>query len=82
VALAQVARNAPVVRFSRHAKNEMRLYGITATDVMGVVAAPTATGLDVRGNSRLTGPDASGRAIIVVVADDDPDFVITTFPDD
>jgi hypothetical protein len=30
----------------------------------------------------LHGPDANGRAIIVVVADDDPEFVITTFPDD
>jgi hypothetical protein len=37
----------------------MRLYGITPTDVLRVVAAPNLTG-----------------------ADDDPDFVITTFPDD
>jgi hypothetical protein len=36
----------------------------------------------VKGNPRLGGLDANGRAIIVVVADDDPDFVITTFPDD
>jgi hypothetical protein len=48
---------------SRHAKNEMRLYGIAPVD-------------------GLTGPDANGRAIIVVVAGDDPDFVITTFPND
>jgi hypothetical protein len=70
------------MRFSRHAKNEMRLYGITPADVGAVVAAPIVSGLDVRGNPRLTGPDANDRAIIVVVADDDPDFVITTFPDD
>jgi hypothetical protein len=38
--------------------------------------------VDPRGNPRHTGPDANGRVIIVVVADDDPDFVITTFPDD
>ncbi|HEV7773707.1 MAG TPA: DUF4258 domain-containing protein [Conexibacter sp.] len=57
-------------------------YKITPADVGAVVSAPTTTGLDARGNSRLTGPDANGRAIIVVVADDDPDFVITTFPDD
>lgn len=60
----------------------MRLYEITAADLIAVATAPTTTGLDARGNQRLTGPDASGRAIIVVVADDDPDFVITTFPDD
>ncbi|HEX7290185.1 MAG TPA: DUF4258 domain-containing protein [Conexibacter sp.] len=70
------------MRFSRHAKNEMRLYKIMPADVIAVVAAPVSIGKDARGNCRLTGPDATGRAIIVVVADDDPDFVITTFPDD
>lgn len=70
------------MRFSRHAKNEMRLYRITAADVQAVVATPASIGEDARGNRRVTGPDANGRAIIVVVADDDPDFVITTFPDD
>ena len=74
-------RDAPAVRFSRHAKNEMRLYRIAPADVEAVVAAPAAAGADARSNSRLTGPDANGRAIIVVVAYDDPDFVITTFPD-
>lgn len=80
--LARAGGDASAVRFSRHAKNEMRLYGITTAEVAVVVAAPIATGTDARGNPRLTGPDANGRAIIVVVADDDPDFVITTFPDD
>lgn len=80
--LARGGRDASAVRFSRHAKNEMRLYGIARSDVEAVVAAPRAAGEDTRGNRRLTGPDANGRAIIVVVADDDPDFVITTFPDD
>lgn len=79
--LASASGDASAVRFSRHAKNEMRLYGITPADVGTAVAAPTEAGSDARGNPRLTGPDGSGRAIIVVV-DDDPDFVITTFPDD
>jgi hypothetical protein len=70
------------VRFSRHAKNEMRLYKIMVADVESVVAAPSSTEPDVKGNPRLSGLDANGRAIIVVVADDDRDFVITTFPDD
>ena len=60
----------------------MRLYGITPAAVAAVVAETAASGADARDNRRLTGPDANGRAIIVVVADDDPDFVITTFPVD
>jgi len=71
-----------LVRLSRHAKNEMRLYGITPADVRAVAARPTTTGRDAGGNHRLGGPDSNGRAIIVVIADDDHDFVITTFPDD
>jgi Domain of unknown function (DUF4258) len=82
VVRARRGGDASAVRISRHAKNEMRLYKITPADVSAVVAAPVAVGADARGNRRLTGPDANGRAIIVVVADDDPDFVITTFPDD
>jgi hypothetical protein len=39
-------------------------------------------GSDEHGNPRLAAFDRSGRAIIVVVADDDPEFVITTFPGD
>jgi hypothetical protein len=82
VALACPGQDASAVRFSRHAKNEMRLYKITPTDVSAVVAAPVEVGEDARGNRRLTGPDINGRAIIVVVADDDLDFIITTFPQD
>jgi hypothetical protein len=82
VVLVRPDQDASAVRFSRHAKNEMRLYEITPAEVTAVLAAPVATGQDARGNRRLTGPDAKGRAIIVVVADDDPSFVITTFPDD
>jgi Domain of unknown function (DUF4258) len=68
------------VQFSRHAKNEMRLYGISRADVEGVVSRPVLESVDERGNPRLTGFDLGERAIIVVVADDDLDFVITTFP--
>jgi len=60
----------------------MRLYGISRRDVEVAMAAPLLRDCDERGNSRLTGLDSRGRAIIVVIADDDPDFVITTFPDD
>jgi len=60
----------------------MRLYGIWTGDVAAVVRDPTSTSLDQRGNRRLTGISREGREIIVVIAGDDPDFVITTFPDD
>jgi hypothetical protein len=46
------------------------------------MAHPTKVHFDERGNSRLTGVDRTGRAIIVVVAEDDSNFVITTFPSD
>jgi hypothetical protein len=70
------------VRFSRHAKNEMRLYGISPADVDAVVSRPVLKSVDERGNWRLVGFDSNGRAIIVVAAYDDLDFVITTFPGD
>jgi hypothetical protein len=59
----------------------MRLYDISCSDVEAVISQPALQDIDERGNSRLTGFDHEGRAIIVVVADDS-DFVITTFPDD
>lgn len=60
----------------------MRLYGIQAGDADGVTARPIAIAVEEKGNFRLTGLDRNGRAIIVVIASDDPGFVITTFPDD
>jgi hypothetical protein len=70
------------VRFSRHAKNEMRLYGIRRGDIEAVVANPLGTQFDHSGNWRLNGLGMDRRAIIVVLASDEPGFVITTFPDD
>ena len=69
------------MRFSRHAKNEMRLYEITPFDVIAAVAKPIQRDKDDRGNTRLIGFGCDGRAIIVIVAGDDPDFVITAFPE-
>lgn len=60
----------------------MRLYDIAIADVESAVARVLAEEGDERGNTRLSGLDASGRAIIVVVAGDEPDYVITTFPED
>ena len=60
----------------------MRLYGISDRDVEAVTSVPLLEAVDECGNPRLTGFDLDGRAIIVVIAGDDPDFVITTFPGD
>ena len=57
----------------------MRLYGISHADVETAVSRSALTGVDERGNPRLVGFGLDDRAIIVVIANDDPDFVITTF---
>jgi Domain of unknown function (DUF4258) len=67
------------VRFSRHAKNEMRLYRIDPETVEEVIRNPAARGLDDRGNARILGETRDGRPMLVVVAGDDPDFVITVY---
>jgi hypothetical protein len=67
------------MRLSRHARNEMRLYGIGAEDIDATLRDPAARELDARGNARLTGETGDGRPILVVVAGDDPGFVITVF---
>lgn len=58
----------------------MRLYGISIQDVGAVIASPAARELDERGNVRLIAELGGGRRILVVVAGDDPSFVITAFP--
>jgi hypothetical protein len=77
-ALATVKMQARM-RLSRHARNAMRLYGISQDDVDSVIASPTGRDRDDRGNARLSGETGDGRPILVVVAQDDPDFVITAF---
>jgi hypothetical protein len=58
----------------------MRLYGIRVADIATVIAAPTVREVDERGNARFTGVADDGRRILIVVAGDEPDFVITVFP--
>jgi hypothetical protein len=57
----------------------MRLYGISPEDVEATLASWAGRAHDDRGNERLAGESADGRPILVVVARDDPDFVITVF---
>jgi hypothetical protein len=59
----------------------MRLYAIQPSDIESTMARPIRKVLDDDGNPRLTGLAGGDRAIIVVIAGDDPAFVITTFPE-
>ena len=67
------------MRFSHHAKNNLRLYGGTAVKVESVVKSRLKKGLDRRGNPMYLG-FVGRRPVVVVVAGDDPNFVITVFP--
>lgn len=67
------------MRLSRHAQNEMRLYRLGVDDVTAALGQPLSQESDERGNRRITGETGGGRRILVVVAGDDPDFVITVF---
>ena len=67
------------MRLSRHARNQMGLYGIGRQDVEATLANPADRDTDERGNERLLGNAADGRPILVVVARDDASFVITVF---
>lgn len=60
----------------------MRRHKILFSEVELAAAYPLRREVDDDGNPRLTGLGAGNRAIIVVLAKDDLDFVITTFPDD
>lgn len=66
------------MRFSRHARNNMRLYRVTAAEVRRVLANPVETRQDGRGNPIVVTVIAN-RSIAIVVAADDPGYVITLF---
>jgi hypothetical protein len=69
------------VRFSHHAKNKLRLYKVTVREVESVVENPFGKDSDPRGNPRYRGLIA-GRPYCVVIALDQPDVVITHFPEE
>jgi hypothetical protein len=61
---------------SRHARNQMRRLGLAVRDVEEICAAPEATSTDPDGRPRLVG-HAGGIRVRVVLAVDNPDFVVT-----
>jgi hypothetical protein len=64
------------MRLSRHAKNELRRFRATVADVERVIAKPVNVDKDSFGKPRYTGYIA-GIRVRVVVALDEPDFVVT-----
>jgi hypothetical protein len=68
------------VELSRHAKNELRLYGGTREEVETAVKNPFGKRFEDRGNPVYLGI-VDGRLFQVVVAADDSNYVITVFPE-
>jgi hypothetical protein len=67
------------VRFARHAKNEMRWKGWAQREVRWVIANLVKVDADAYGHPRYFGY-IRGDLVRVVVAADDPEFVITIHP--
>jgi len=65
------------VRLTRHAKNRLRLYSLSADEIDRLLISGTALPLDENGNRRVLGTVADGREFMLVIALDNPDLVIT-----
>jgi len=65
------------VRYSRHAKNRMRLYGVNRAEIAEVVLSGWIVGADSRGLPIFEGETRDGRSMQVVMAVDVPNFVVT-----
>lgn len=65
-----------MLRYSRHAEQRMRERRISKDIVEAVVDSPDVTYPDGGGNRCLV-RDVDGRTVRVVLAGDDPDFVVT-----
>jgi Domain of unknown function (DUF4258) len=66
------------MRFTHHARNRMRHYGISLAEIRVVLADPIHTRQDGRGNQKVTGA-VGGRSVVVVLAADDPGLIITLY---
>ena len=67
------------VRFARHARNEMRLYGFTTRELMDAIADASGwISIDPDGNIAVVGFVGS-RRVTVVLASDELDLVITIY---
>ena len=65
------------MRLTRHARNRARLYALTHGEIYRVLTGGATLAPDRRGNPRRLGRARDGRQIVVVVALDNPELVIT-----
>jgi hypothetical protein len=66
------------VRFTRHARQRLKLYRVTRDQAEAIADSGALTGEDARGNPRRTGA-VEARTIVVVIALDNPDLIITLY---
>jgi hypothetical protein len=66
------------MRFSRHARNKMRLYGVTQEEVAALLVPSGEGGEEERGNPLYKG-EIRGMRICAVLALDDLTTVITVY---
>lgn len=65
-----------MLRYSNHARKRLTERKVTEEEAEAVVADPAVTYSDVKGNSCYMG-EINGKSLRVVIAADDPEFVIT-----
>lgn len=63
---------------SRHGTGTLRQFRLSTSDLLAVLAHPTRTSHDRRGNVRVDGL-VRGVEVRIVIAADDPNAVITVF---
>lgn len=68
------------LRLSRHARRRMQLYGITADQIDRAVHEPVVEVTDDHGGRRCYAAHPTHRYIRVILAADDPEFVVSVHP--
>ena len=71
----------PLLRFTQHARERMNERDFDVADVRSVLSAPESVSTVRVGATNFHGRARDGRAIVVVLADDVTNLVITVMPD-
>lgn len=66
------------MRFTRHARQRLKLYRVTRDQAQAIAASGALAGHDAKGNPLRTGA-VDARTIVVVIALDNPDLIITLY---
>ncbi|HZV74563.1 MAG TPA: DUF4258 domain-containing protein [Conexibacter sp.] len=66
------------MEFTRHARQRLKLYGVSREQATAIVAAGSEDGRDANGNPRYQG-QVDGRNVRVIVALDNPSLIITLY---